>query len=116
MENKNAGMRKVLYLLLAFCVAVMIWFYVDETSGRTVEVEIAEIPITYMGQDTVLADRGLMLMDEGTDTTMDVTERLPVWTTPAFGFWWIYGILPPQVNSGYPLRSRLFRSFTTRCR
>ncbi len=75
MENKNAGMRKVLYLLLAFCVAVMIWFYVDETSGRTVEVEIAEIPITYMGQDTVLADRGLMLMDEGTDTTMDVTVQ-----------------------------------------
>lgn len=75
MENKNIGMRRILYLLLAFCVAVMIWFYEDETSNRTIEMEITDIPITYMGQDTVLADRGLMLLDEGTDAAMDVTVQ-----------------------------------------
>lgn len=73
MENNNAGMRKALYLLLAFLVSVMIWFYVDEDTDRTVEREITGIPITYMGADTVLADRGLMLMEEGTDATVDVT-------------------------------------------
>lgn len=75
MENEKTGMRKVLYLLLAFCVAVAIWFFVDETGDRTIEMEITDIPIVYMGQDTVLADRGLMLMDEGTDATMDVTVQ-----------------------------------------
>lgn len=75
MENEKTGMRKVLYLLLAFCVAVAIWFFVDETGDRTIEMEITDIPILYMGQDTVLADRGLMLQDEGTDTTMDVTVQ-----------------------------------------
>lgn len=75
MENKNIGMRRILYLLLAFCVAVMIWFYEDETSNRTIEMEITDIPITYMGQDTVLADRGLMLLEEGTDAAMDVTVQ-----------------------------------------
>lgn len=75
MENKNTGMRKVLYLLLAFLVSVMIWFYVDETGPRLVEREITDIPIIYMGEDTVLADRGLMLLDEGTDATVNVTVR-----------------------------------------
>jgi len=47
MENKNIGMRKVLYLLLAFLVAVMIWFFVDETNDVTVERVITDVEIIY---------------------------------------------------------------------
>lgn len=72
MESKNIGLRKVLYLLLAFFVAVMIWFFVDETSDVTVEREITGVEIIYTDEDTVLADRGLMLLEDGTDQTMDV--------------------------------------------
>lgn len=75
MENKNIGMRKVLYLLLAFLVAVMIWFFVDETNDVTVEREITDVEIIYTDEDTVLADRGLMLLEDGTDFTMDVVVR-----------------------------------------
>lgn len=75
MENKNIGMRKVLYLLLAFLVAVMIWFFVDETNDVTVERVITDVEIIYTDEDTVLADRGLMLLDDGTDLTMDITVR-----------------------------------------
>ena len=75
MENKNIGMRKVLYLLLAFLVAVMIWFFVDETNDVTVERVITGVEIIYTDEDTVLADRGLMLLDDGTDLTMDITVR-----------------------------------------
>lgn len=75
MKNRDIGMRRILYLLLAFLVSVMIWFYVDEIDPRLVEREITDIPIIYMGEDTVLADRGLMLLEEGTDTTVDVTVR-----------------------------------------
>lgn len=75
MENRNAGMRKILYLLLAFSVSVMIWFYVDESDNRLIEREITGVPITYLDEDTVLADRGLMLLEEGTDTTVNVTVQ-----------------------------------------
>ena len=74
MENKNIGMRKVLYLLLAFLVAVMIWFFVDETNDVTVERVITGVEIIYTDEDTVLADRGLMLLDDGTDLTMDIRQ------------------------------------------
>lgn len=47
MENKSIGMRKALYLLLAFCVAAMIWFFVDMTNDKVVEREISGVPIVY---------------------------------------------------------------------
>lgn len=75
MENKNVGMRKMLYLFLAFLLAVMIWFFVDETNDVTVDREITGVEVIYTDEDTVLADRGLMLLEDGTDFTMDVTVR-----------------------------------------
>lgn len=79
MENKSVGIRKVLYLLLAFCVAAMIWFFVDMTNDKLVEREITDVSIIYTDEDTVLADRGLMLLEEGTDVFMDVTVRGKRW-------------------------------------
>lgn len=73
MQSEKNSKRKALYLLLAVLVAAAIWFFVDETSDRTVDREINDIPITYTRVDTVLADRGLMLLDEGTDATIDLT-------------------------------------------
>ncbi len=79
MENKSVGIRKVLYLLLAFCVAAMIWFFVDMTNDKVVEREITDVSIIYTDEDTVLADRGLMLLEEGTDVVMDVTVKGKRW-------------------------------------
>lgn len=79
MENKSIGARKVLYLLLAFCVAAMIWFFVDMTNDKVVEWVITDVPIIYTDEDTVLADRGLMLLEEDTDGFMDVTVKGKRW-------------------------------------
>lgn len=79
MENKSVGIRKALYLLLAFCVAAMIWFFVDMTNDKVVEREITDVSIIYTDEDTVLADRGLMLLEEGTDVVMDVTVKGKRW-------------------------------------
>lgn len=92
MENKDTkrrAARKVLYLMLALLVGVVIWYYVDETTGvnggpRTAEREISGIPIIYTNKDTVLlADRGLMLLEDGTDQTVTMTmqggRRLVSW-------------------------------------
>lgn len=73
MPSEKNSKRKALYLLLAVLVAAAIWFFVDESSDRTVDREISGIPITYTSVDTVLADRGLMLLDEGTTATIDLT-------------------------------------------
>lgn len=75
--NDELRKRKGLYLLLAIMIAVALWVYVDEfgNDGRPYEtqVTISDIPITFVGEES-LADRGLMLvMDEDTDTLVDLT-------------------------------------------
>ena len=75
--NDELKKRKGVYLLLAVLAAVALWFYVDEFGNNggpyETEVVINDIPITFVGEDG-LADRGLMLLlDEETDTTLDLT-------------------------------------------
>ena len=76
-ELKN---QKIPYILLALLVAVVFWLFVDEFGNngqaRSVLSTITDIPITYVGEDD-LADRGLMLVDEGTSATVDLTLEGP---------------------------------------
>lgn len=76
--------RKAFYIALATLVAITIWIYVDTTgspdgTARIMTKEFKDIPIEYLWEDTVLADRGLMLLEEGTDTTVDVTLQGTRW-------------------------------------
>ncbi len=76
MHERKIDKRKILYMVLAIAVAMGIWFYVDEANNETASVTITDIPIEYIGKDTTLADRGLMLVegeDSGTDATVDIT-------------------------------------------
>jgi YbbR domain-containing protein len=77
-ENEKAGRRKVVYLLLAVLVACGIWLYVDLSSGQTVTQEYLDIPIEYLYEST-LTDRGLMLVEDGTDLTIDLTLKGTRW-------------------------------------
>jgi len=70
-EKEKMARRKFVYLLLSILVACGIWLYVDLSSGRTVTREFEEIPIEFLYEST-LTDRGLMLVEEGTDTTIDL--------------------------------------------
>lgn len=78
MEKEKIGRRRVVYLLLAILVACGIWLYVDLSSGRTVTQEYLDIPIEYLYEST-LTDRGLMLVDEGTDRTIDLELKGTRW-------------------------------------
>lgn len=73
MENKKMTMRRALYLLLSLLVAVFIWYYVDEINNVQVEQEILVENISYSGRNTVLADRGLMLLEEESDQAVSIT-------------------------------------------
>ena len=85
MQNDNEkNVRKTLYLALAIFVAIMIWIYVDEFGGvnggpRVQSEKYDDVPIEYINEESLL-DRGLMLVDEGTDQTVDLelegTRRL----------------------------------------
>lgn len=77
MENGMTGRHKLAYLLLSILAACGIWLYADLTSGpndspRTVTREFEDIPIEFLSLGT-LADRGLMLVEDGTDHTIDLT-------------------------------------------
>lgn len=74
MQNKER--RNSVYLAVALLVAVALWIFVDLSaengSPRTVTKTINDIQIEYRNED-ILADRGLMLLDNGTDQTIDLT-------------------------------------------
>ena len=82
MNNENN--RKYFYIVLASVVAVCIWIFVDITGSpdgtpRVVTKEFKDIPIEYVGEDSTLAGRGLMLLEDGTDTTVDVVLEGTRW-------------------------------------
>jgi len=75
-ENEKKGRRRFLYVLLSILVACGVWLYADLTSGpngtpRPKTREFPEVPIEFLYEST-LADRGLMLVEEGTNTTIDL--------------------------------------------
>ena len=74
--NEEMKNHKGLYILLAILVAVCIWVYEDEV-GKTgvpnqVETTITDIPVVYAGEER-LSERGLMMLEEETTATMDLT-------------------------------------------
>lgn len=68
--------QKILYILLALLLAMAIWLFVDlfgnNGGPRLVETEILDVPITYVGESS-LADRGLMMLPEGSTQSIDMT-------------------------------------------
>lgn len=83
MENEKTGRRRIIYVLLSILVAAGIWLYADLTSGpngtpQTKTREFLEIPIEYLYEST-LTDRGLMLVENGTDRTIDLTLEGTRW-------------------------------------
>lgn len=68
--------KKSLYMLLAILIVLVFWFYVDEQghngTARQIQMEVTDIPITYLSESG-LESRGLMLLDEGSSQTVDLT-------------------------------------------
>ncbi|WP_312636460.1 CdaR family protein [Oscillibacter sp.] len=76
MENNKQrwNKSKVLYVVLSVLFSCAIWLYVDSINNPEKEKTISDIPIEYVGSDTILADRGLMLLPES-DQTMTLTIK-----------------------------------------
>lgn len=63
--------NKALYVLLSVLAALVIWVYVDSSNEYVTSVTVTDVPVEFTGEDTALADRGLMLLDDS-QRTVDV--------------------------------------------
>lgn len=82
-NDEMRNRRKGLYLALSILIAIGIWLFVDQISGpnggpQTASREISDIPITFLNESS-LDDKGLMMLEEGTDTTLDLTVEGTRW-------------------------------------
>lgn len=68
--------RKAIKIVCSILVSVAVWFYVNEIYEVNVTTSVRDIPVEFSGEDTALADKGLMLLS-GYDTTVDLTLKGP---------------------------------------
>jgi hypothetical protein len=64
-KNDNFSMTKMLHIAMSFFVAVAIWVTADQT--EVADVTITDVPVRYVGEDTALAARGMMLLESSDD-------------------------------------------------
>lgn len=84
MENNNKERtpmdsekkRKILLIIGSILAAIAIWFYVDTVKVVNVTTTVRDIPVEFSGEDTVLADNGMMLLS-GYDSTIDLRLKGP---------------------------------------
>ena len=79
---KSNRRQKVFYMALCVLAAIVVWIFVDNygTNGGPVTHTkwFRDVPITYTGE-TVLTDRGLMLLEENTVATVDLEMEGTMW-------------------------------------
>lgn len=81
MENKES--RKGFYIGISILIALTLWIFVDiygspDGTARTTEIEVEDVPVEYVGE-SVIADRGLMLVDEGTNAAVTLKLKGTRW-------------------------------------
>ena len=74
--KKNDASRKALRIIGSILVAIALWIYVDTVTSPEVTLKVKNVPVEFSGEDTTLADRGLMLLS-GCDTTVDLVINTP---------------------------------------
>ena len=70
-ESKRS---KAFLIAISILIAFGFWLYVDGAKGIKVTTYAYDIPVEFIGEDTTLADRGLMLIPDDSNPT--VTLRL----------------------------------------
>ncbi|MBQ0038229.1 MAG: hypothetical protein KBS74_06100 [Clostridiales bacterium] len=74
MEKINS--KKAMRIVLSILIAIAIWLYVDIEKAPEVATWVRDIPVEFSNENTVLADKGLMLLS-GYDTTVDLKLKAP---------------------------------------
>lgn len=64
MQSNISRGKRILYIVLSIVISIGIWAYVDSVKDYTVYSRMYTLPVTFVGENTTLADRGLMLLDD----------------------------------------------------
>ena len=67
--------RQIFYVFLSLLIASMIWFYVSNSDEITVNVH--DVAIEFLNEDTTLADKGLMRVSGEEDMSVDLRLKFP---------------------------------------
>lgn len=81
MEKKTKKTHGVMRIVVSILAALAFWIYMEVEQPVTVTTEVRGVPVEFSGEDTTLADRGLMLLS-GYDATVDLElegSRLVLW-------------------------------------
>lgn len=68
--------KKAIRIVLSVLMAIGIWLYIDYTDPVDVKMRAKAVPIEFLGADTTLADRGLVVVESSAET-VDLTLRAP---------------------------------------
>jgi len=66
--------KKALQIIGSILIAIALWLYVDNVQARKVTMNVNDVPVEFSGENSALADKGLMLLS-GYDTTVDLKLR-----------------------------------------
>lgn len=75
-EKPRFNRSKVVRIVISILVAIAMWLYVDLERAPERTMTIRDIPVEFSGENTILADKNLMLLS-GYDTTIDLKIRGP---------------------------------------
>ena len=67
--------RQIFYVFLSLLIASMVWFYVSNSDEITVNVH--DVAIEFLNEDTTLADKGLMRVSGEEDMSVDLRLKFP---------------------------------------
>lgn len=73
--EKTKG-RMTLRIIISILVAIAVWLYVDIGQATNVSTNVRDVPVEFSGENSVLADRGLMIVS-GYDTTINLRIEGP---------------------------------------
>lgn len=60
--------EKAIKIALSIFLAALLWLYVGSIDSTEITAKAKEVPVIFVGEDDVLADRGLMLVNASTET------------------------------------------------
>lgn len=59
---------RAFFIVVSVLVSIFLWLYVVNVENNEIDVEISDIPVTFIGADDILADRQLLVKDQETQS------------------------------------------------
>lgn len=57
---------RAFFIVVSILISIFLWLYVVNVENTEIDVTVPDIPVTFIGADDILADRQLLVKDQGT--------------------------------------------------